>query len=117
MSPSRNTDESCPLAVSLFHDSAPAHKSLVAQQALRDCEFVQLNHPAYSPDFAASDYFLIRNLKYHLRGTSFTDDESLTIAVEAWFESQKQKILFSWHEQLSRKGEKCIDVAGEYVEK
>ena len=30
-----------------------------------------------------SDYFLKINLKYHLRGTWFTDDESLTIAVEA----------------------------------
>jgi len=28
------------LWVRLFHDSAPAHKSLVAEQALCDCEFV-----------------------------------------------------------------------------
>ena len=61
----------------------PAHKSLVAQQA-------------------PSDYFLIRNLKYHLRGTSFIDDESLKIAVEAWFESQNRK-LFSRHKQPRRK--------------
>jgi len=37
-------------------------------------EFVQLNHLAYSPDFAPSDNFLIRSLKYHLHGTWFTDD-------------------------------------------
>jgi len=53
-------------------------------------------------------HLLIRNLKYHLRGTWFTDDESLMIAVEAWFESQnrKQKILLSGHKQLRRKVEK-----------
>ena len=83
-----------------------------AQQALRDCEFVQLNHPAYSPDLALSDYFLIRNLKCHLRGTWFTDDKSLAIAVEAWFESQNKKFYFrginSWEEKLK----KCVDVAG-----
>jgi len=56
---------------------------------------------------AFSDYFLIRNLKYHLCETCFTDDESLTIAVETWF--------FSGHKQLRRKDEKYIDVAGEYV--
>ena len=46
----------------------PAHKSLVAQQALCNCEFVQLNHPAYSLDLAPSNYFQIRYLKYHLHG-------------------------------------------------
>jgi len=69
MSSSRNSDESCHLGVLLFHDNAPVHKSLAAEQADRDCEFVQLDRPAYSPDLAPSNYFLIRNLKYHLRGT------------------------------------------------
>jgi len=73
----------------------PAHKSLVAQQA-------------------PSDYFLIRNLKYHLRGTSFIDDESLKIAVEAWFESRNRK-LFSRHKQPRRKVKKCTDVSGKYA--
>ena len=41
MSSSRNSDESCHLGVRLFHDNAPAHKSLVAQQALCSCEFVK----------------------------------------------------------------------------
>jgi len=63
LSSSSNTDESCHPGVWVFHDNAPAHKSLVAQQALCDCEFVQLNHPAYSPDLAPSDYFLVRNVK------------------------------------------------------
>ena len=36
-----NTDESCHLAVWLFCDHAAVHKSLVAQQALCNCEFVQ----------------------------------------------------------------------------
>jgi len=68
--PLRNSDKSCHLGVvSPFHDNAPAHKSLVAQQALCNCEFVQLNHPAYSPDLAPSDYFIVRNLKYRLHGT------------------------------------------------
>jgi len=114
MSWSRNTNESCHLAVWLFHDNAPALKSLVAQQALCDCEFVQLNHSTYSPDLALSDYFLIRNLKYHLRGTWFTDDESRVIAVE-W--ESKRKINFQGINSWEVKMKKCTDVAGEYVEK
>jgi len=69
------------------------HKSLFAQ-ALCNCEFVQLNHPAYSLDLAPSNYFLITNLKYHLRGMWFIDDESLKITVKAWSESQKRKLYF-----------------------
>jgi len=60
---------------------------MVAQQALCNCEFVQLNYPAYSLDLAPSNYFLMINLKYRLRGTSFIDDESLKIDVKAWSES------------------------------
>jgi len=76
MSSSRNIGKSCHLGVRLFRENSPVYKSLVAQQAVRDCEFVQLNHPAYGPDMAPSDYFLIRNLKYRL--TWSTDDESLS---------------------------------------
>jgi len=63
LSSSRNSDESCHLWVWRFHDNAPAHKSLVAQQALCNCEFVQLNRPAYSLHLAPSNYFLVRNVK------------------------------------------------------
>jgi len=75
-----------------------------AQQALGNCESVQLKHPAYNLDLAPSNYFLIRNLKYRLRGTWFIVDESLKIAAEAWSES-KQKIRFSRHKQLRTKVE------------
>jgi len=78
----------------LLIDNAPVHKSLVAQQALCDCEFVQLNHPAYTQDLAPSDYFLIRNLTYSRCGNCFIDDESLMIAVEAWSEGQDRKFYF-----------------------
>jgi len=58
-----------------FQDNATQYKSLVAQQALCDCEFVQLNHFAYSPELAVSAHFLIKNLTYHRRGTWFMDDD------------------------------------------
>ena len=98
-----------------LHDNAPVHKSLVAQQALCNCEFVQRNHPAYSLDLAPSNYFLIRNLKHRLHGTWLTDEGSLKIAMKARSESQNRKFYFhginSWEEKLKI----CIDVAWEYV--
>jgi len=52
---------------------------------------------------ASSDHLLIRNLKYRLPGTWFIDDESLTIAVEAWFGGQRRKFYFLRHKQLRKK--------------
>ena len=68
--------------VLLLHDNAPVHKSRIEQAAIRECKFEQLNHPPYSPDLAPSDYFLFRNLKSHLRGIRFSDDDGLKAATE-----------------------------------
>ena len=72
----------------LLHDNAPVHKSRVAQAAICECKFEHLNHLPYSPDLAPSDYYLFRNLKSHLRGTRFRDDDELKAATEAWFETK-----------------------------
>jgi len=75
--------EKLSLGVWLLHNNTPVHKSLVAQQAVGYCGFVQLNHSTYSLDHAHNDYCLLRNLKYHLHENQFADDESLKTAVEA----------------------------------
>jgi len=82
-----------------------------------NCEFVQLNHPAYSLHLAPSNYFLIRNLKYCLRVTWFIDDESLKIAAKAWSNSQNRKFYFQGINNWEQKLKICIDVAWEYIKK
>ena len=93
--------------VLLLHDNAPVHKSRVAQAAIRECKFEQLNHPPYSPDLALSDYYLFRNLKSHL----------LKAATEAWFEDQIDDFYFNGIDCLKEKWAKCIEVKGDYIEK
>ncbi len=40
--------------------------------------FVELNHPAYSPDIAPTDYYVFSNLKKFMRGKNFgSDDEEI----------------------------------------
>ena len=103
--------------VLLLHDNAPVHKSRVAQAAIRECKFEQLNHPPYSLDLAPSDYYLFRNLKSHLRGTRFRDDDVLKAATEAWFENQINDFYFKGIDSLKEKWAKCIEVKGDYIEK
>ena len=100
--------------VLLLHDNAPDHKSRVTQAAIHECK---LNHQPYSPDLAPSDYYLFRNLKSHLRGTRFPDDDELKAATEAWFEDQIDDFYFKGIDCLKEKWAKCIEVKGDYIEK
>ena len=93
------------------------HKSRVAQAAIRECKFEQLNRPPYSPDLAPSDYYRFRNLNSHLRGTRFRDDDELKAATEAWFEDQIDDFYFKGIDCLKEKWAKCIEVKADYIEK
>jgi len=73
----------------LLHVNSPVHKS--AQQAVCDCGFVQLDHPAYSPDLAPSDYYLFQNLKSHLCGVLYSDNDSLKAIAKAWLEGHTEE--------------------------
>ena len=57
----------------LFHqDHAPAHNSVVAMTAVRDCGFELFDHPPYFPDLAPSDYFLFPQYeKKNLAGNQY----------------------------------------------
>ena len=68
--------------VLLLHDNAPIHKCSVVQAAIRHADFVELNHPSYSPDIAPSDYHLFSNLKGSLRGQTFSSDDEVISNVE-----------------------------------
>ena len=41
-------------------------------------------HPAYSPDLAPSNFFLLPNLKKDIHGLHFRSDEEIVMAVEEW---------------------------------
>ena len=52
----------------LLHVKVNVRRSRVAQVAIYERKFEQINHPSYSLDQAQSDYYLFRNLKSNLRG-------------------------------------------------
>lgn len=103
--------------VLLLHDNAPAHSSQLSQQAIRECRFIQLPHPPYSPDLAPSDFYLFRHFKKFLRGRKFNDDNELKAASEQWLEGQDKEFFQTGLIQLEEKWKKCIAVRGDYIEK
>ena len=68
--------------VLLLHANAPVDKCNIVQAAIRKAGFVELNHLAYSPDIAPSDYYLFSNLKKFLRGKNFSRDDETIDTVE-----------------------------------
>ncbi|KFD56277.1 hypothetical protein M513_02732 [Trichuris suis] len=101
--------------VLLLHDNAPAHRAKVALAAIQQCGFGQIDHPPYSPDLAPSDYFLFGNLKQHLRGTVFSDDNELKSAVQDYLNSRDKNFFFNGLMNLKSRCEKCIEVEGQYI--
>ena len=57
--------------VKLFHDNAPAHKSAMVQDHLKESGLDVLDHPPYSPDLSPCDFWLFPRLKEMLAGYRF----------------------------------------------
>ena len=103
--------------VRLLQDNAPVHNSHVAQTEARSCGYEILPHPPYSPDLAPSDFHLFPSMKSFLKGKRFTNDESLISEVNAWFQTQPPEFYRIGLQNCIKRWEKCVSLAGVYVEK
>ena len=61
----------------LHHDNAPAHTALSMREFLATKQITVLEHPAYSPDLAPSDFFLFPKIKKILKGRRFDDIDDI----------------------------------------
>jgi len=89
------------------------HFAHVTTALLEKFKWDILDHPPYSPDIAPSDFHLFLHLKKHLAGKKFDDyDEVMT-----WFKGQAADF-YDWGiQKLVPRLNKCLDNAGDYVEK
>ena len=76
-----------------------------------------LQHPAYSPDLASSDFFLFPNLKKDIRGLHFRSDEEVVTAVEEWVNRKDSNFFSSGLMALEHRWSKCTTLEGNYIEK
>jgi len=98
------------------HDNAPAHMALSVREFLATKQITVLEHPAYSPDLAPSDFFLFPKIKEISKGRHFDvidDIRSNTIAaLKAIPHNQFQNCFEGW----TRRWHGCIASQGEYLE-
>ena len=101
----------------LHQDNAPAHRARTTQDFLQSTQLVQLPHPAYSPDLAPADFFLFPRMKKNLKGRHFNSREELVIALQAELDRFSGADLRGCFEAWFQRLQKCLDLAGNYVEK
>ena len=90
----------------LHHDNAPAHTALSAREFLATKQITVLEHAAYSPDLAPSDFFLFPKIKEILKGRHFDDTDDIRpnkkAALKAIPQNQFQKCFEGWTRRWHR---------------
>ena len=100
----------------LHYDNAFAHTALNIRQFLAERNITTLEHPPYSPDLAPCDFFLFPNIKSVLKGTHFSNIDSMKMAATTELkkipENDFQECFKSWKRQMY----KCFPMERDYFE-
>lgn len=92
-------------------------KCAVAMAKLHQLGYELVDHPPYSPDLAASDFFLFPNLKNWLGGRRFASNDEVMTETSHYFSELQQNYFSEGIKKLETRLEKCIALKGDYVEK
>ena len=100
----------------LLHDNACPHTAAHTLETLKQLKWEAMEHPAYSPDLAPSDFHLFGLLKEALRGRQFSCDD-VKAAVHQWLCTRPKTFFADGIKKLVGCWEKCITKQGDYIEK
>jgi len=97
----------------LHHDNAPAHTALSVREFLATKQITVLEHPAYSPDLAPSNFFLFPKIKEILKGRHFDDIDdisnstmgALKVIPQNQFQNHFERWTRLWHRFIASQGE------------
>lgn len=101
----------------LLQDNARPHVANQTKDLITSFRWETLDHPPYSPDLAPSDYHLFLHLKKHLGGQRLQDDDEVKTVVMQWLTSQAADFYEEGIQKLVQRYDKCLNIAGNYVEK
>ncbi|UYV65437.1 hypothetical protein LAZ67_3004385 [Cordylochernes scorpioides] len=100
--------------VLFLHDDARPHTSCKTVSTIIKLGFEVLEHPAYSPDLASSDYFLFGLLKKELKGKRFDSDEDVQKVVQDFFHPLPKSAYKEGIYKLPERWRRCIESQGDY---
>ncbi|UYV74512.1 hypothetical protein LAZ67_11003744 [Cordylochernes scorpioides] len=96
-------------AVLFLHDNARPHTSCKTVSTIIKLGFEVLEHPAYIPDLAPSDYFLFGLLKKELKGKRFDSDEDVQKVVQDFFHTLPKSAYKEGIYKLPERWRRCIE--------
>ncbi|UYV70518.1 hypothetical protein LAZ67_7003388 [Cordylochernes scorpioides] len=102
--------------VLFLHDNARPNTSCKTVSTIIKLGFEVLEHPAYSPDLASSDYFLFGLLKKELKGKRFDSDEDVQKVVQYYFHKLPKSAYKEGIYKLPERWRRCIESQGDYFE-
>jgi len=100
----------------VHHDNAPAHTALSVREFLTTKQITVLEHPAYSPDLAPSDFFLFPEIKEILKGKHFDDIDDIRSNTMAALKAIPQNHFQNCFEGWTRRWHQCTAPQGECFE-
>jgi len=100
----------------LYHDNAPAHMALYVREVLATNQVNVLEHTAYSPDLAPSDFFLSPKIKKILKGRYFDDINDVRSNTMAALKAIPQNQFQNCFEGWTRRWHRYIASQGGYFE-
>ncbi|UYV82609.1 hypothetical protein LAZ67_22000125 [Cordylochernes scorpioides] len=95
--------------VLFLHDNARPHTSCKTVSIIIKLAFEVLEHPAYSPDLASSDYFLFGLLKKELKGKRFDSNEDVQKVVQDFFHTLPKSAYKEGIYKLPERWRRCIE--------
>lgn len=87
----------------------------ILQNAVRQANFVELNHPSYSSDITPSDYHMFFHLKKFLRGKSFGSDDEVITTVDDYLGNLDSEFFFHEINSFRDRWQRVIANEDEYI--
>jgi hypothetical protein len=94
----------------------PSHNAAIVKQFLANRNVAALHHPPHSPDLAPADYFLLRKLKFPLKGRHFQTVEEIQCVVTRELNNISKTAFLEGMKKLKERANKCIGQGGMYFE-